>query len=167
MPLGRSFAIPLFEAHRYATSTTQRKVPKKLVSFPHFSLLLLLTSTHPTIMERKTVRYKYVPPAPTLFSSLLLSLTPARWDAHSTLAALQAIAASPRYRVHFFPPPGGACLVDKWKAERDLTLQLLAGSLWLDDAVRLGLASRVGGVCRPTDKWTSSTSTPVRSLLVK
>ncbi|WOO84961.1 uncharacterized protein LOC62_06G008468 [Vanrija pseudolonga] len=86
------------------------------------------------------------------------------WDARATQRALQAIAQNQRYTLHFFPVDGTR-LVHRWKAERDLCIELLGNELWMRGAERAGLVARAGGAWKATAKWTSATHNPVRSLL--
>ncbi|KAL1407624.1 hypothetical protein Q8F55_007057 [Vanrija albida] len=93
------------------------------------------------------------------------------WKPGDKVRALEAIRDSPRYRQHFFPPARGSTrLAHKWKAERDLCLELLRNEMWMKAAHRSKLVTREGTgpdgpVWKPTPKWTSAVSNPIRTLV--
>ncbi|WVF65553.1 hypothetical protein IAT40_000282 [Kwoniella sp. CBS 6097] len=84
------------------------------------------------------------------------------WDEDPLLTSqlLSLIASNEEYRARIFGNAG-----DRWKAERDVCIEMLKDHPWIRDKADKGLVVKVGGRWKPTAAWTSGVVHPVRNRL--
>ncbi|WVQ93218.1 hypothetical protein IAU59_000283 [Kwoniella sp. CBS 9459] len=84
------------------------------------------------------------------------------WDEDPGLTwqLLNLIASNAEYRARIFGNAG-----DRWKAERDVCIEMLKNHPWIKDKADKGLVVKAGGRWKPTAAWTSGMVHPVRNRL--
>ncbi|OCF35568.1 hypothetical protein I316_02621 [Kwoniella heveanensis BCC8398] len=84
------------------------------------------------------------------------------WDEDPRLTSqmLHLIASNEEYRARIFGNAG-----DRWKAERDVCIEMLKDHPWIRDKADKGLVTKAGGRWKPTAAWTSGIVHPVRNRL--
>ncbi|WWD21169.1 hypothetical protein CI109_105653 [Kwoniella shandongensis] len=83
-------------------------------------------------------------------------------DPRLTLRLLNLIAANGHYRSCLY---GNASPGERWRAERDLCIEILGGEPWMQDKAEKGWVVQRSGRWVPTDAWTSGVMHPVRNRL--